>query len=266
MSNITMDLKLQTNDESNNNVIEALKSKDYHNVKISTSKFDVKMDRKDERYISTIHNVKVIIKLQDDNILILFGNIGCSFNNPFGGEFFLKKYHIAKNDYNSIRGVEASINFVTIEEPSSIDEMHHYLYQIANHDDFNFNLSQFDEFMDVFNFYKKISNDLNNNFTYNITKISKPYYFVPFDIKDFERVYLDEVKDINGVLKGYKLEESDYEFMPNSIKENILEVIDIYIDGDSLDVAKINRIGSENVYLCNHYNISEKKYKRLKAV
>ena len=62
-----------------------------------------------------------------------------------------------------------------------------------------FNLSQFDEFMEIFEFYKSLSSELNNNAHYDIQTISRPYYFVPIDQKDIEvevKAKQDEEKEI----------------------------------------------------------------------
>lgn len=60
------------------------------------------------------------------------------------------------------------------------------LYNLSIHPDFEFNIGQFDEFMKIFEFYKKLSDELNNNISYQINYISKPYFFVSLDVKEFD--------------------------------------------------------------------------------
>jgi len=46
--------------------------------KLSTNKLNIKQDRKDPRYPSTIYNVKMPIKLENGT-LILSGNLTCNY-------------------------------------------------------------------------------------------------------------------------------------------------------------------------------------------
>ena len=65
----------------------------------------------------------------------------------------------------------------------SIDAMQETLAELVKDKSLVFNLSQFDEFMEIFEFYKSLSGELNNNTHYSVENISRPYYFVPIDQK-----------------------------------------------------------------------------------
>ncbi len=259
-----MDLKISTLDDKNQEILSALRDGMYHSVKISTTKKIVIPDRKDARLISSLNGVKIVFKKQAGGILILIGNLQNSFRQPFGGEFFLKKVAHETTEFEEIKGVEETIRFISIGQPTDISIMQKKMDSISKHPDFEFNIGQFDEFMEIFEFYKKLSDELNNNISYQINKISEPYFFIPFDVKDFDSEFKVEVKDQNGVLKGYKFDETDYYYLKNEIKEQVHELIDIHISGGSEQVGRIRRVGSENVYISNVFNVSEKDVKSLK--
>ena len=181
-----MDLKISTLDNKHQDLLDALRDGRYHSVKISTTKKVIIPDRKDARLISSLNGVKIIFKKQDGGILILIGNLQNSFKQPFGGEFFLKKVAHETTSFEEVKGVEESIKFISIGQPTDISVMQLKMNYISNHPNFEFNIGQFDEFMEIFEFYKKLSDELNNNISYEINKISEPYFFIPFDIKDFD--------------------------------------------------------------------------------
>ena len=259
-----MDLKISTLDDKNQEILSTLRDGMYHSVKISTTKKIVVPDRKDARLISSLNGVKIVFKKQDGGILILIGNLQNSFRQPFGGEFFLKKVAQETTEFEDIKGVEETIRFISIGQPTDISTMQMKMDSISRHPNFEFNIGQFDEFMEIFEFYKKLSDELNNNISYQINKISQPYFFIPFDVKDFDSEFKVEVKDQNGVLKGYKFDETDYYYLKNEIKEQVHELIDIHISGGAEQLGRIRRVGSENVYLSNVFNVSEKDVKSLK--
>lgn len=259
-----MDLKISSFNNSLGDVIESLCDNKTHSVKISTTKKIIERDRKDARYIKSLNNVKLIYKKEDGGILILMGNLQVSFRQPFGGEFFLRKIIHGTTNFEDVKGVIKDIKFISIGYPTSVGDMQQELDEINNNPDFEYNISQFDEFMEIFEFYKKLSDELNNNISYQINNISRPYYFISSDVQNFESNFKIEVKDQNGVLKGYKVEAIDYQYLKNEIKEQVLELVDIHITGGSDEIQRIKRVRTENVYLSNVFNVSEKDIKSLK--
>ena len=259
-----MDLKISSFNNSLGDVIESLCDNKTHSVKISTTKKIIERDRKDARYIKSLNNVELIYKKEDGGILILMGNLQVSFRQPFGGEFFLRKIIHATTNFEDVKGVIKNIKFISIGYPTSVGDMQQELDEINNNPDFEYNISQFDEFMEIFEFYKKLSDELNNNISYQINNISRPYYFISSDVQNFESNFKIEVKDQNGFLKGYKVEAIDYQYLKNEIKEQVLELVDIHITGGSDEIQRIKRVGTENVYLSNVFNVSEKDIKSLK--
>ena len=257
-------LKISSFENENSDIITALQSDSkFRAVKIFTTKKTIRMDKKDERYINSLDNIKIIFEKKNSGIFILMGNLQISYKRPHGAAFYLKKVAQDITNFEDVKGVGCSVKFVTIEEPTDIDEMHEILSYLNKHKDFEYNIGQFDEFMEVFEFYRKMSNELNNNFSFEIKKISKPYFFITVDVKDFKYEFAKEVYDQNKVLKGYKFDESYYLKLNNEVQEQVSKLIDIYI-GDEESLKRIHRAGSESIYLSDFKNISEKNDKQLK--
>ena len=262
-----LNLKLTTFDEDKYPFLSELRNNEIHNAKLSTTKKEIIQDRLHSECINTIKNVKIVFKKQNGGILILIGNLQADFKPPFGGAFFCRRVVEETTAFEDIKGVEASVSFVNMSgAPTSISEMQYMLQQLNNNPNFEFNISQFYEFMEVFDFYKKLSDELNNNISYVVVSKSEPYYYIPFDVKDFDSPFKVEVKDINGVLKGYKFDESDYIYLKNEIKEHVCELVDIRIKGGAEELARIRRVGSDNIYLSNTFNVSERDAKNLKQL
>lgn len=257
-------LKLFAFDDISQDILVALRDDITHDVKISTNKKSIEFDRKDARLIGSVKNVKIVFKKEEGGILILIGKLHCDFRQPWGGAFLLKKLAYESTDFYSIKGVNARVKFVSIEPPTSISDMQTNLDCLVKDPNFEFNIEQFDEFMEIFEFYKKLSNELNNNISYKINKISSPYFYISFDVKNFESEFKEEIKDENGVLKGYKFDEAVYYYLKNEVKEQVQELIDIHITGGSEQLGRIRRVGADNIYLSNFFNVSENDVKSLK--
>ncbi len=263
---MTFTLKLEALENVDSSIISMLRDDEPHIVKMSTTKIEVSRDRKDYRFISSIKNIKLIYELEDGGILILIGSLECSFRSPFGGSFFCRRIVKETTDWKSVRGVLANVCFSSrLTDITSIQDMENSMTnEIVPNPDFQFNIGQFDEFMEVFEFYKKLSDELNNNVTYGIISKSNSYYFIPLDAKDFDSDFMEEIKDYNGILKGYKFSYSDYAYLKNETKDKVRELIDIRIKGGSKEISQIRRIGDDNVYMSNFYRVSEKDVKNLK--
>jgi len=227
----------------------------YHFVKISTNKIIIERDRKDDRLICGLKNVKIVYQLSQ-GCLIVLGHLQCSFKQPFGGQFFVTKvFQDLGADFNSIRGVECNICF-TSSYPTSIENMQAFLSDTANSPDFLFNLSQFDEFMELFRFYKDISQELNNNVNYRIAEISDKYYFVPVNVKDIEVEEENSIVNNAGVIIGHSLETYKYRELTSEQQDKISEVFDISITGD---VDTLKRVVSfkDNLYVSTYSAIDD---------
>ena len=261
-----LELKLSALDEAKHPFITQLKNNVYHKVKLSTTKKEVVLDRKDPRYINTIKNVKIIYKKATDGIVIMIGNLQVDFRQPSGGAFYCKKVVEERTEFEDIKGVDADVAFINTisENPMSIISMLQVLEDLNNNNDFEYNIGQFNEFMEIFEFYKKLSDELNNNITYKIENKTKPYYYIPFDVKNFDSPFKIEVKDQNGVIIGYKFDVSDFIYLKNDIKEKVRELVDIHIKGSLEQLIKIKRVGDNNIYLSNYNQISEKDVKNIK--
>lgn len=235
----------------------------YHAVKITTNILDIKYDRKDQRLLSAINGVKLIYKMANGGSLILIGNLGCSFRQPFGGEFFVKKVVVEENTvFDNIVGTFEDVMFSNY--PIDIPAMQDRLARISKDPNLVFNLSQFDEFMGIFEFYKALSSELNNNTHYSIERISRPYYFVPIDQKEIEVEEEYAIKNQNGIVIGYKLEDYKFETLSTELQDCVLRFIDVKIKASVKDIKKIKGF-SDNLYLSDESEINEKNDRNLNS-
>lgn len=235
----------------------------YKHVKLTTNRLSIIYDRKDARYIKSLENVKIVYKL-DRGCLLLLGNLGCVYTGDFCGEFFCKRVVIEEgNEFENIQGVDLELSFSNPLSCTSNDLLKDYMRQIVEDKNFVYNINQFDDFMNIFEYYKKISSELNNNVTYEVLSIGKEYCFVSIDVKEFDSEYKEEVYDVNGILIGYKFEEYIYETLSNEIQEQVSFLTDVIIKGTKDDIRKIKSIGVDNIYLSNIKIVSEQDVRKL---
>lgn len=232
-----------------------------HFVKLTTNSLHVKFDARDQRMIASLNGVKMIYAMKNGGCLILCGNLGCSFRAPFGGEFYVKKVIIEENsDFETIKGVAEEVVFCNT--PISIGQMQEKLEEIKNNEDFVYNLSQFDEFMDIFEFYKALSTELNNNVSYNIENVSKPYYFVPIEVKGINVEEENAIKNLNGIVIGYELEKYKFENLSTELQDEVLKLSDVRIKAQSSEIKKIKSF-SDNLYLSDFDELNGKNDRNL---
>ena len=244
-------------------LLMAIDDGNYHDVKITTNILDLRYDRRDQRLLTAINGVKVIYKMANGGSLILIGNLGCSFRQPFGGEFFVKKVVVEENTvFDNIVGANERLIFTNY--PVDISSMQNKLAEISKDPNLVFNLSQFDEFMEIFEFYKALSSELNNNTHYSIESISRPYYFVPIDQKEIEVEEEYAIKNQNGIVIGYKLEDYKFETLSTELQDCVLRLIDVKIKASVKDIKKIKGF-SDNLYLSDESEINEKNDRNLNS-
>ena len=244
-------------------LLMAIDDGNYHDVKITTNILDLRYDRRDQRLLTAINGVKLIYKMANGGSLILIGNLGCSFRQPFGGEFFVKKVVVEENTvFDNIVGANERVIFTNY--PVDISSMQNKLAEISKDPNLVFNLSQFDEFMEIFKFYKSLSSELNNNTHYSIERISRPYYFVPIDQKEIEVEEEYAIKNQNGIVIGYKLEDYKFGDLSNELQDCVLRLIDVKIKASVKDIKKIKGF-SDNLYLSDESEINEKNDRNLNS-
>lgn len=252
---------------------EELLKKDHIQCKISTKRLYIERDQKDNRNIKSLKKVEITIALKQ-GFLILKGNLSVSFRQPYGGEFYIIDYkEIPNGSFDTQGGVALTINFDN-NYPENIDQMFEYLNEISNHKEFVFNIGQFDEFMEVFSFYKKLSDEINNNATFKILKSTKPYYYLDVQVKDlydqegniletysnFEKLY-----DQEGIIKGYKIPTYIYERFNNQLKEKAIQLVDLTISNLDGVLRKIQRM-RENLYISDYQIINDQNVKKIQEV
>lgn len=263
-----MELKLgYYEDIKNKELLSVVNDGKLHLVLLTTNKLDIEFDRRDERYIKGLNNVKMVFSIKNGGCLILIGNLGCDFRQPRGGMFFCKRIYIDKNlEFDSIKGVKEEICFSNY--PLDIEYMQYYLNNLVRNQDFEFNLSQFDEFMEIFKFYKQLSSELNNNTTYKIKTVSDTYYYVPVDVKDIEIDETNQMTNLNGIVIGYKIEKYKYEILSSDQQDKVRELVNIKIEINEKDgeiektIKKIKRF-SDDIYLTEKEEIDDSMTRNL---
>jgi len=245
--------------------IEAVKQAGPRNVKVTTNQLVCKYDSKDSRYINAIKNLKLIYKL-DEGCLILKGSLACTYTDGFRGNFYV--VDVIKDpsaNFDSIKGVETEINFSNPINAISNNDLMEVLKSWANHPDLVYNIEQFDEFMNLFEFYKKLSAELSNNRSFDISKMSKPYFFIALDDADIELQNQEEIINQNGIIVGYKLRQEQYDQLSNAFKDNVKQLVDIEITGGDV-YKRIRSIGLECIYISDFKNITEREIPSLVQV
>jgi len=256
-------LTLEAAEKVNSDIINQLRDNQTHRVKLSTTRKEIEYDRKDARAISRLKNVKIVYEMPNEGILILIGSLGCRFHSPFGGEFFCARIVKETTDFKDVKGVDADVCFTPNLATTRIEEMQSLLALLVNDKKFEYNIGQFDEFMEIFEYYRKLSDELNNNISYEIEATSKPYYFLGADVKGFNPEFATEIKDVNGVLKGYKFSETELFGLPTDVKDQVRELIDIRIKGNNEAIQRIRRVGDDNIYLSNTKFVTERDVRNL---
>jgi len=276
-TNMELTLKLSINQKQDIKGLDAwyeeLLKKDKIQCKISTKKLDIERDQKDNRNIKSLKKVEITIALKE-GFLLLKGNLSISFRQPFGGEFYIIDYkEIPNGSFVTQGGVALNIKFDN-NYPISIDQMFWYLNEISNHKDFVFNIGQFDEFMEVFSFYKKLSDEINNNATFKILKSTKPYYNLDVQVKELydkegilSETYsdLEKLYDQEGIIKGYKIPTYIYERFNNQLKDKAIQLVDLTISNQEGVLRKIQRM-KENLYLSDYQVINDHNAKNIQDV
>lgn len=248
-------------DIKNKELLDVVNDGKTHLVLLTTNKLEIEFDRRDERDIKGLNNVKMVFSVKNGGCLILIGNLGCDFRQPRGGMFFCKRIYIDKNvEFNNIKGVKEEICFSNY--PLRIEYMQYYLKNLVKSKDFEFNLSQFDEFMEIFKFYKQLSSELNNNTTYKIKSVSDNYYYVPVDVKDIEIDETNQITNFDGIVIGYKIEKYKYEILSSDQQDKVKKLVDIKIEiGENeseinKSIKKIKRF-SNDIYLTEKEEIDD---------
>ena len=256
-----MELKLGYLPSADEDIIDMVDDGELCRCKLTTNHLEYEKDEKDSRYIKRIKNVKMAFPLSGGGCIILRGNLGCSWARPLGGEFFVFKAYIdKKTDYDSIRGIEEEVLFSN--RPISIDEIQEKMAKIVRSRKFVYNMSQFDEFMEIFGYYKTLSGELNNDVSYKIASTSKPYYFAPMDVKDIEFDESNRILNLDGIVVGYAIEDYKYELLPSEQQDRMRRLVDLKIHGNEATLKKLKRF-KDNLYVSNIESVNDENAREL---
>ena len=61
-----LSLKISCSDKVDGSVLSALRDSKYHYAKLSTTKVQIVPDRRDQRLIDSLKNIKIVLKKQDE--------------------------------------------------------------------------------------------------------------------------------------------------------------------------------------------------------
>lgn len=258
---IAEEFKDEATKEKVYNIIKAVDDGKSHSVKLTSNGLDIKYDRMDARCIVKLLNIRIIYKIKD-GCVILKGHLGCRFCHPFGGEFFVKYASIDKTDFDKIVGAKADLVFCST--PMSVDETKSALKRICENKNFVFNLSQFDDFMDIFSYYKTLSAGVNNNKHFRIRTISKPYKFASADVKGIEVDEENAVRNADGIVIGYRIEQYKFQELSEEKREQIYDIVDLDIEAAKEDIKHIRRF-SDNLYLGENEELNDRFTKNLNS-
>lgn len=221
------------------NVIRAISYRGYLEAKLSTNKKQVHYDRIDRSKLAGISIVKMVVKAPDKTIYLLKGHLQISWHHLRGGEFrVLSAIKQEEIDFQKIGGVLCSVEFDD-RNVSTIEEMHDILQSINDDKDFEFNLSQFSEFMEIFKYYKDLAFKLNNQKSYEVEEGRETYYFLPVENKRVDTKNKKEILDNDNIIRGYKFAEYEYENLKREFKSDLIKVKDITIKNKKNDIVKI---------------------------
>ncbi|MFI3329588.1 MAG: AAA domain-containing protein [bacterium] len=230
-------------------------------VKLSTNAINIERSNKDATQIKSLKGVKMVIKTSQGSI-IAHGNLGVSFVAPMGLEFYVLRLNLIKSqDYDSMKGYETPVTF-TSSTPTSIDNSFQLLNLISKHEDFCFNISQFDDFMEIFNFYKELNNEINNNASFEIINTTQPYYFIPINNKINDVSKLEEVFNKSGILKGYRVPTFEYNDLSQSDLNHVIELVDIKVNIPNSKIKLFNKL-IDSIYVSNYAQVDDHKAKSL---
>ncbi|QBQ07821.1 hypothetical protein SGLAD_v1c06220 [Spiroplasma gladiatoris] len=235
-----------------------IKESDENEFKLTTKKLEIILDNRDERELKEIKNVELISNT-NLGVFILYCHIRCSFVKPFGAEIFVYRYRLIKDlDYNTIKGVKQNIAINNLN-PSSIEEARMFLTRLSKSNKFEFNIGQFSEFMEVFDFYKTLYNEINNNDNYKIESISKPLKFISIENKeifDNNNKLLDKFNefkpfyDNSKTIIGYLIPENVFDRLNNELKNNVLNILGIKVLDNNKIYNKLTK-QKDNLFVSN---------------
>ena len=235
-------------------------------VKLITNKLNFDFDKRDYHRVAKIKDVQVIFGLEDNQVLVVRGSLGCSFKPPYGANLYILSAKIKNTSFDSIQGVDLDI-YHDEYRPEPIPVTEDLLDSLVANSDFVYNMDQFEDFMETFSYYKEISNAVNNAESFDIEEISDEYHFLPISeagdvTDDFESVYSNE-----DVIIGYVVDDFKCNSLPNEIQREIQTVFDVLIaykdEKDKKKKIKSIKRFSENLYL--HYSpvIQENDFRSL---
>lgn len=227
-------------------------------IKINTTKLEIIQDKKDLRAISGLKNLKIIFKPNKGIIkpLILMATLSFNFGE-FCSELFVWRISEDENlNFETVKSPDFEMRFSFLRG-DSLELFQSKLVVIKDSENFEFNLSQFDDFIAIFNFYKAISNELNNDANFPILNQQfSSYYFVPIGEKNIDLTFAEKIYDDNDIIVGYKFTKKNYWNLNDEEQEKCLEVFDLQISGSKKELRKIKIFGANDcLYLSQQEKI-----------
>jgi hypothetical protein len=226
--------------------------------KITTPRLLIDRDRQNTNLVKNLINVSISFAKASGGCLVLTGTLKTAFYAPLGAHFSIKYLRESETAYSDALGVPFTFEFTESAHICDLQSTELWLTRIANDPRFLFRIDQFDDFMDIFGYYQKLSSELNNGFAFSLSQVSAPYSFLPVDVKGYQPPSSETMTDDNDVILGYRLSPSDLYEMKEEVKDNLQTFVDVVIHEPKNILGLLGKQRSKgNLYLSLDQTMSE---------
>jgi ATP-dependent RNA/DNA helicase IGHMBP2 len=227
-----------------------------HLAKVTSTEKSVDLNNRDASKVCGIHNVSLSFERASGGTIVLYGYFS-AFQKPFGALLTIRNIRLMDTSFDQALGVPLDIEF-SLNNSSNLDETQRIYTAIVNDDRFLFKISQFDDFMKIFGYYKQLADELNNNFSYPLSNVSQPYQVLPVSVKGYTPNERNGITDEEGVLVGYRLSPADSYGLKEEVRDQIESFVDISLHEPTDILRKIMRQKSDgNLYLSEKATLDE---------
>lgn len=226
--------------------------------KITAPRLIVDKNRKNDSQIVCLSYVTLLFPLEAGGCLAVTGNLKAAFYQPYGAHFIVTSLRQSDTDFATALGTPFRIEFNANGMISTIEQTEEELGKIVKDSRFLFRIDQFDDFMEIFGYYQKLSSELNNGFAFLLSQVSAPYSFLPVDVKGYQPDPSETMVDDNDVILGYRLSPSDLYEMKEEVKDNLQTFVDVVIHEPKNILGLLGKQRSKgNLYLSLDQTMSE---------
>lgn len=235
-------------------------------VKLSANKIVGERDRKDNRLFSSLET-RVVYNVGKNGCIILRAKIACVYNGSFTGELYVFRVdHSEDTVFADLPGHKIALK-LSNQEADNNDSVRSFITELAETKGFLYNMSQFDEFMDTFKYYKTLTENLNSNGNFQCVGERKKYNFIPkeFEIESDILRLLEPMYDADGIIIGYDVPKRNINSLPNYVQRKIVKAQMISIKKTDESYKKIVK-SSDTFHMSNESNVNERNSKNLVSI